>query len=151
MRIRVRCVSFPTCRCVRTPWHPASGVAALPLTDLHDAAVFLCRAHHDVALLDAVSEGLLAIDILTGLACVDCLQAVPVVGCADYHHVYILVVDDVAPILIEVFDLLAGHLLCFGGPAVEDILVDVAQGYALHLGVAYEGLQVTKSHAVATL
>ena len=44
----------------------------------------------------------------------------------------------------------AGHLLCFGGPAVEDILVDVAQGYALHLGVAYEGLQVTKSHAVAT-
>ena len=72
------------------------------------------------------------------------------VGRADDHHVYILVVDHASPVFVEVGHLLARLLLHVGGSLVEPLVVYVAKGHALHLGIVEEGVQVVKTHAAAT-
>ena len=122
-------------------------VATLPLSHLHDAVIFPGSLHHQVALLDGVSEGLLHIDILTCLASVDGREAMPMIRCAHDHHIDILIVDHPSPVLIQVRHPFAALLLHVGGPFVEPLIVHVAKRHALHLRIVQEGTEVGITHA----
>ena len=102
------------------------GIAALPLAHLDDSVVLLRGPDHDVALLDAVAQWFLAIYVLSGLAGGHQLESVPVIGSADYDHIYVFVVDEFPPILIEMLDLLALDLLGVGGSVFQNFFINVA-------------------------
>ena len=122
-------------------------IAPLPLSHLHNAVIFPGSLHHQVALLDGVSEGLLHIDILTCLASVDGREAMPMIRCAHDHHIHIFVVNHPSPVLIQIRHPFAALLLHVGGPFVEPLIVHVAKRHALHLRIVQEGTEVGITHA----
>ena len=116
---------------------------------LHDTVIPLGGTHHDVALLDAVAQWFLAIDILPRLASGYHLQAVPVVGRTHDHDINILVVNKFTPIFIEVFHLFPGDLGGIGSSLIQYVFIAVGQGHTFHLRIAEESFQVFKPHAIA--
>ena len=125
------------------------GIAALPLAHLDDSVVLLRGPDHDVALLDAVAQWFLAIYVLSGLAGSHQLEAMPVIWSADYDHIYVFVVDEFPPILIEMLDLLALDLLHVGGTLLENPIINIAKRYAIHVRITEECVQVAEPLAPA--
>ena len=82
---------------------------ALPGAGLEDALELLLGRHDELRLLDAVGEGLLAVDVLAGLHRLDGHVGVPVVGRDDDDHVDGLVLDDLAEVVHGFAD--AGEVL----------------------------------------
>ena len=82
-------------------------VAALPLSDLYDTVVFLGSTYHDITFFDTVSQRFFAINIFSGFAGGNHLEAVPMVGSTDDNDVHIFVVDQLPPVFIKVFYLLS--------------------------------------------
>jgi len=121
--------------------------AALPHADLHDAPGLLDGPPHRVALGDRVAERLLDVDVLAGLAGVDQLPAVPVVGGADDDEIEVVVLQQAAVVVVEVRRR-AGLLLELAGPLLEHVAVDVAERRALHTVDLLVGAHVGPAHAV---
>ena len=95
---------------------------ALPGAGLEDALVLLLGLHDELRLLDAVGEGLLAIDVLAGLHRLDGHVGVPMVGGDDDDHGDRLVLDDLAEVGLGLADARVGLLLLVGGVGVVDAL-----------------------------
>ena len=125
------------------------GITALPLAHLDDPVVLLGCTDHDIAFLDAVAQWLLAIHVLPGLAGGHQLKAMPVVGSADNDHIYVFVVDEFPPILIEMLNLLALELLHVSGTLLEYPFIDIAKRDTVHVRIVQEAMQVAKSLAPA--
>ena len=120
----------------------AHGRGAAMQPGLANPPVPLHRLDHRAPFRDAQRGGLLDIDILPGLAGVDGLQGVPVVGRGDDHGVHVLQLEELAVVLEPLgvgADLLRGK--------VEVGLVDVADGDDLSVALLEKGVQ----HLVAAV
>src|SRR4030042_1995612 len=106
------------------------GITPLPLSNLHNALIFLCSFYHQVTLFNH-------------------LKAVPVVGCPDYNQIDIFVIDQFTPVLIKICWLLSTYFLNIGGSEVKNTFINIAQSNTFYLGMLKKFTQVTESHAVA--
>jgi hypothetical protein len=94
---------------------------------LHDPLRLPCDAFHDAPLADREREGLLAVHILAGLAGMDGLQGVPVIGSADDDGVDLTAFEQLA-VIRELLRLPLGSLLDRRGGASEVGAVHIAHG-----------------------
>src|SRR5689334_25256954 len=69
--------------------------------DLDDPLVATGSIHHRAALFDRLAGGLLAVDMLAGLAGHDGHDRMPMIRCPDGDGVDVLTVENAAEILVE--------------------------------------------------
>ncbi len=125
-------------------------IAALPLAYLYDPVIFAGSLFHQVAFFDGVGKRFFDIHVFASLAGEDSRQAVPVVGGTDNDSVDILVVDDMAPILIQVRNFFSGLFFYIGGPFVQPFVVDIAEGDTFHFRIFQKLTQVGETHTAAS-
>ena len=121
--------------------------------DLDDPVVLPRGLDHRPPLGDRHRQGLLDVHVLAGLARLDHLDRVPVVGRGDHHRVDVLAVED-GPEVLDPGDV-AGHLghpgnplLQVGEPGIDLVVVgiqvgsvDVAECDDLRVGLGEEPLE----------
>ena len=125
-------------------------VAALPLSYLDHPVVFAGRLFHQVAFFDRVGKRFFHINVFPCLAGIDGRQAMPMVGSSDNDCIYVLIVDHLTPVLVEVGDLLPGTFFHISSSFVQPFVVDIAESYALHFGILQEITQIGESHRTAS-
>src|ERR1039457_6859044 len=108
-------------------------LAAALRTDLHHAAGFAGHFDYAFAVVDVVTGGLFAVDILAGLAGPDGGERVPVVGGGDGDGVDFFIGEELAHIVVAL-GLCSGQLLGGGLSGFKRGLVDVAEGYDARVG-----------------
>ena len=131
--------------------HSATDVVhgAVLEADGDEAVVFSCGFDHFSSFEDVVRAWLFDVDVLSGLACPDCGECVPVVGDSDCDGVDVLVVVDAAEVVLgrrgEILDLLES-IDSLG----EEIFIDVAKSldtYVRNLREAREQFLTSASNS----
>ena len=109
-------------------------VATLPRADLDNAARFLNHFANQLAFVDRQCQRLLAVDVLTGAACIDEHLRVPMVGGADGYYIDVVAGEQVLIIFVNLRSAAETS-----ASLLQDVPIDVAEGNEVAMGLRLQG------------
>jgi hypothetical protein len=122
-------------------------LASLPLAYLDNLIVFQNSLLHYIYFSNGIADWFLNVSMLAGFKRIGKDEAMPVIGCAIDYYINVLVLEQIAIIHIKLRFRMSElyQIIC---TVCENILIDVAQGYAFNVGIFQERNQIAVSLAV---